>query len=121
MPSRRKLITKSSLESPADLHRARSAALASMRSATFGSSLGQLFETGRIAAAEYAAGRRWAELTSLYSAAQASPRQPKTVSLDLSGSAPADPDSDVGKQQAHRDRCATSQWLEAGRPRPASW
>jgi hypothetical protein len=101
------------LPSPIEVVRLRDAALAGLRDAVWGSSLGWLFLNGKINASEFAAGKHWLVLATNYANALQAPRPPGTAKLDAMGGTPPDPDSDAGQKQADREARAIGDYVEA--------
>jgi hypothetical protein len=91
------------LPSPIEVVRLRDAALAGMRDAVWGSTLGWLFLNGKIDAAQFAAGKHWVRLAADYAQAMQAPRAVKSAALEPMGGTPPDPDSEKGRRQAHRE------------------
>jgi hypothetical protein len=90
------------LPPPTETRRLMDAAVAGMRPAEWGSSLGRLYLAGRVTETQYAAGRRWCRLTEEYSQALLSPRAPRTAPLDPMGGTSPDPDTASGAREAKR-------------------
>ena len=97
------------LASPTETRRARDLALAGMRSSGSGSTLGLLHAANRITSAQLAAGRKWAETVSNYSAACRSPSVPRTAQLDAAGGGSID--SIRGDHEAQRHTRATAAFI----------
>jgi hypothetical protein len=101
---------------PAQVKRLRDAALAGLQREEWGSELGRLLLTGKIAAEHYAAGRRWSEAMARYRAALgAPPPHPPALSFERSGAkaAPPDPASAEGERLAVRDGAAVRELRDA--------
>ena len=88
--------------SPGEVSRLRDAALAGLRDPIWGTCLGLLYLNGKLTASQFAAGKRWTELAQDYSAAQLSPRAPRSANLDPQGGTTLDPDSAKGVREARR-------------------
>jgi hypothetical protein len=101
------------LPSPIEVVRLRDAALMGLREPEWGSSLGWLFLTGKINAAEFAAGKHWLVLATNYAHALQAPRQPGSAKLDAMGGTPPDPDSEAGRKEATREALAIERYVEA--------
>ena len=101
------------LPSPTEVARLRDAAVAGLKEAIWGTMLGQVYLRGKISGAQFAAGKRWAELSAKYSAATLSPREPKSANLNPSGGEPPDPDSPQGLKEAQRHAHVLHQYLAA--------
>jgi hypothetical protein len=99
--------------SPAEVARLRDAALSGMRDAVWASSLGRLYLTGNLTSAQFAAGKRWAELVEQYTAACLSPRQPRSARLERGEGTAIDPDSATGTKEARRHVKAVLSYLTA--------
>jgi hypothetical protein len=101
--------------SPAEIRRLRDAAIAGMRDPEWATEIGRLFLDGRLEAALFEAGKRWARLSVACRQAIAAPRQFPAVSafVEKRGGHDADPDSDEGRKQAARDRIVVAEFLEA--------
>jgi hypothetical protein len=102
-------------KSPAEIRRLRDAAVAGMRDPEWGTEIGRLFLDGRLDAALFEAGKRWARLAVACRAAIAAPRQLPGASafVEKSGGHDADPDSDEGRKRAARDRQIVAEFMEA--------
>ena len=100
------------LLAPTQVRRLLDAAAAGLRDALWSTMLGRIHLAGKITAAQFAAGKRWAELVSDYSTACQSPRAPQTVLFDAKGGTPADPDSEKGAREAPRHERAVARYLE---------
>jgi hypothetical protein len=100
--------------SAGEIRRLVESSLAGMRDPLFGSMLGRLLLAEKISPGEAAAGKRWGELASRYSASRLSPQAPRSVryDADVGGRAP-DPDSDAGLIDAKKDRRAAEDFREA--------
>jgi hypothetical protein len=96
-----------------EVRRLRELAWAGVRPAEWGTELGRLYQTDKITAAQYAAGRKWAGLASDYTQACQGPRTPRTASLDPSGGCATDPDSDKGAKEARRHARIVVGYVEA--------
>lgn len=70
------------LPSATEVQRLRTAALAGMRDAAWGTTLGWLHLNGKLTASEMAAGLRYAELVAEYSRVVGSPRRVRSVQID---------------------------------------
>lgn len=90
------------MPSAAEVQRLRTAALAGMRDAVWGSTLGWMYLNGKISAAQFAAGRRWRDLARNYASAMQSPQQPSTAKLERSASTSVDPETEEGRREARR-------------------
>lgn len=102
------------LPPPSEVRRLRDAALSGMRDPTWGTELGRLYLAGKITAIMYAAGKKWGELSSLYSQALQSPcPDPKAICLDRSGGERSDPDSYEGRKEARRHERAVTSFIDA--------
>lgn len=101
-----------SLLSPTETRRLFEQASAGLRAPEWGTQLGRLHIIGRINATQFAAGKRWIELTSDYSTACQSPMKPRTTQLDAVGGTQADPDSATGQREARRHERCTMAFLE---------
>ena len=101
------------LPSPTETYRLREAALSGMREPIWASSLGRLYNTGKISGMEFAAGKRWSELAADYSAQSLSPRPPRSAKLENGGGSAVDPDSAAGRREALRDVKLAAGYVEA--------
>jgi hypothetical protein len=102
------------LPPPSEVRRLRDAALAGMRDPLWGTELGRLYLVGKINSSMYAAGKRWAELSTKYSQALCSPcPDPKAVCFDRSGGESPDPDSHEGRKEARRHERAVASFIDA--------
>lgn len=102
------------LPAPSEVRRLRDAALTGMRDPTWGTEIGRLYLAGKVSSLGFAAGRRWAELASLYSQALCSPSpDPKAVCLDRMGGESIDPDSHEGRREARRHVRAVASFIDA--------
>ncbi len=102
------------LPPPSEVRRLRDAALSGMRDPTWGTELGRLYLVGKVTATMYAAGKRWGDMSSLYSQALQSPApDPKAVSFDRSGGSSPDPDSHEGRREARRHERAVASFIDA--------
>jgi hypothetical protein len=84
------------------------AAMTGLRDPLFGTMLGRIHLAGKISRAEFAAGKRWAELTTEYNVSCQGPRPPQTVALDHAGGTSADPDSSTGRREVKRHARASA-------------
>ena len=64
---------------PTEMRRLFDAAITGLRDPLFGTMLGRIHLAGKISRAEFAAGKRWAELTTEYAVSCQAPRPPQTV------------------------------------------
>lgn len=101
--------------SPAEMRRAREAALTGMRDPEWATELGRLFLADEIDGAEYEAGKRWGRLVVAYHRSiGAKPPYPKGMSFDRRDPSPEpDPDSDAGKRTAADARAIVEDMREA--------
>ena len=97
----------------AEIRRLRDAAIAHMRHVEWGTVCGMLFLNEKIDAVMYEASKRWGMLHAAYGSAICAPFPVRTLQVDSGFSHPPDPDSDEGKNQAHRDRDAVENFREA--------
>jgi hypothetical protein len=67
---------------PTEVRRLAEAAASGLRDQAWGSQLGRLYLTGQLTSAQFAAGKRWHELSAAYSAACQAPLPPRTKPLD---------------------------------------
>jgi hypothetical protein len=100
------------LLSPTEARRLIDQAAVGLKDATWSTMAGRLYLYGKLGASEYSAAKRWCALTSEYSTACQSPRQPQSLSLEIMGGTPADPDSDAGQREARRHERASAAFLE---------
>lgn len=100
------------LLSPAEAKRLIDLAAAGLRDAIYSSIIGQLYLRNKISASEYAAGKRWFELSNDYSSACQSPPKPQSKVLDAVGGTSADPDSPAGIKEARRHERTCASYLE---------
>ena len=102
------------LTATSEVKRLRDAALLGMRDPLWGTEIGRLYLTGKITAAAFAAGTRWAEQAVQYSQALCSPSpDPRAVSFDRSGGDSLDPDSYDGRREARRHERAVASFIDA--------
>jgi hypothetical protein len=88
------------LRSPAEVRRLVDAALAGLRSAEWASQFGQLHLNGKITAAEFSIGQRWAGVVADYDVATQSPQQPRSAKLERGAAGQLiDPDSEPGTRR----------------------
>jgi len=100
--------------SPSEVRRLRDAALTGMRDPLWGTELGRLYLVGKITSAMYAAGKRWGELSAMYTSALCSPSpDPKAVCFDRAGGESPDPDSYEGRKQVRRHQRAVASFIDA--------
>jgi hypothetical protein len=103
----------SELLSPAEARRLIDMAAVGLRDAIWGTTIGQLYLRGKIAASEYAAATRWYELVINYSVACRSPQQPRSLLLDrTAGTMPFDPDSEMGIKEVRRHERAMTAYAD---------
>ena len=100
---------------PVLVRRLRDAAIESVRDAEWGSELGRLYLAAKIEPAQYAAGKRWAELADKYHRALAAPvPDPRSGLLQRIGhSHEPDPSSLAGEKLVKRDRETVARMREA--------
>ena len=103
----------SQLLSPTEARRMFDNAAAGLCDPVWGTILGRLYRDGKITSSQFAAGKRWCELTANYSVACRSPSPPRTLSLDAIGVRPTDPDTATGEREMRRHE-ASAEYL-AGR------
>jgi hypothetical protein len=85
-----------------------------MRDPLWGTELGRLYLVGKITSAMYAAGKRWGELSAMYTSALCSPSpDPKAVCFDRAGGESPDPDSYEGRKQVRRHQRAVASFIDA--------
>ena len=101
----------SRLLSPAETRRLLDQAKAGLRDPLWATMLGRIYLAGQISASEFAAGKRWAEITASYHAAMRAPRAPRTVELDATGGRSPDPDSLQGEREVERHDRASKSWI----------
>ena len=97
----------------AEIRRLREAGVRDARHAEWGTALGWLVLTRKITDAQYATGRRWAELCADYTATMGSPKAPRTAKLDPDGGVAPDVDSPTGRREAQRSAQTVHRWLGA--------
>lgn len=105
----------SQLQSPNEVKRLQVAALAGMRPAEWGTSLGRLFLNEQITPTQYSAGKRFAELSAKYSVACGGPAPARSAKLDPDGGTTADPDSPTGLREGRRHRQTVEGYLTASK------
>lgn len=101
--------------SPTQVRRLRDAAMAGLRDPEWGTHVGRLFLDGTLTAEEYAVAKWWREMAATYLVAICAPApQPKATSMEAGrGSAPVDPDSDRGREEAAQHRQTAELFLKA--------
>jgi hypothetical protein len=97
---------------PTEVRRLIELAGAGLRDPMWGSILGRIHLAGKISRAEFAAGKRWAELSAQYSVACQGPQATKSVKLDAPGGAALDPDSTAGLKEARRHARASAAYVD---------
>lgn len=97
---------------PTEIRRLTEMAGAGLRDPMWGSMLGRIHLAGKISRAEFAAGKRWAELSAEYSVACQSPHLPRTTALDKTGGTSIDPDSSAGIKEARRHARASAAYAD---------
>jgi hypothetical protein len=100
------------LLSPTEARRLFDAASAGLRDPVWATVLGRLYRDGKINSAQFAAGKRWAELVANYSIACRSPSPPRSLSLDAIRDMPIDPDTTTGVKEVARHERASAAYLE---------
>jgi len=110
-PNGRKKRLPPTLPPASEVSRLRDAALAGMRDPVWGTTLGYLYLSGKVTGSQFAAGKRWADLARDYSAANQSPKQPRSANLDPKGGEPPDPDSPRGLREAQQHARTLHQYL----------
>ena len=100
------------LMSPTEARRLVDAAASGLRDQVWGTTIGWLYINGQLTAAQFSAGKRWAELVANYSIACRSPSPPRTLSLDAVGGMPIDPDTATGAKEVARHERASAAYLE---------
>lgn len=96
-----------------EVHRLRSAALAGMRDAIWGSTLGWLYLSGKLTSSQFTAGLRWASLATQFASSVQAPSGARSAKLERTGGTPVDPDTQEGRQEAARHESAALEYAGA--------
>jgi hypothetical protein len=97
-----------------EVRRLRDAAMSGMRDPMWGTELGRLHLSNKITAAQFAAGKQWAEYASKYHQALCSPSpDPKAISLESMKGEALDPESSEGRKEARRHERAVASLVDA--------
>ena len=107
-----------SLLSPTEARRLFDAVSAGLRDPVWATVLGRLYRDGKINSAQFAAGKRWAELVANYSIACRSPSPPRSLSLDAIRDMPIDPDTTTGAKEVARHEKASAAYRGSARVAP---
>ena len=102
----------SQLLSPTEARRLFDAASTGLRDPIWATMLGRLYRDGKIISSQFAAGKRWCELTANYSVACRSPSPPRSLSLYAIRDMPIDPDTATGAQEVARHERASAAYIE---------
>jgi hypothetical protein len=113
--SRSTLAMLDDVPGPGEVKRLRDAALMDKRDAEWGTEIGRLYLTGKISGIDYAAGKRWARLSTAARKIILAPKQAPVAStfVPRPGGHPPDPDSDKGRDIAAQERLLAQEFAEA--------